>query len=41
MRAVADDVQGGAVDRCGHWMPEEQSAETLAWVQAFLEDSGR
>lgn len=38
MRAVADDVRGGVVERCGHWMPEEQSAETLARLQAFLED---
>jgi pimeloyl-ACP methyl ester carboxylesterase len=38
MRAVADDVQGGIVERCGHWMPEEQPAETLARLQAFLKD---
>jgi pimeloyl-ACP methyl ester carboxylesterase len=38
MRAVADAVQGGIVERCGHWMPEEQPAETLARLQAFLKD---
>jgi pimeloyl-ACP methyl ester carboxylesterase len=38
MRAVAEDVQGGVIERCGHWMPEEQSAETLARLQSFLKD---
>jgi pimeloyl-ACP methyl ester carboxylesterase len=38
MRAVAENVQGGVLERCGHWMPEEQPAETLARLQAFLTD---
>jgi pimeloyl-ACP methyl ester carboxylesterase len=38
MRAVADDVEGAIVERCGHWMPEEQPAETLARLQSFLKN---
>ena len=36
MRAVADDVRGGVIERCGHWMPEERPAETLAALRDFL-----
>jgi pimeloyl-ACP methyl ester carboxylesterase len=36
MRAVADDVTGVLIARCGHWMPEERPAETLAELQGFL-----
>jgi haloacetate dehalogenase len=40
-RAVADDVRGQALD-CGHFVPEEQPAATLAVLQTFLaEVSGR
>jgi pimeloyl-ACP methyl ester carboxylesterase len=38
MRAVAENVQGDVIERCGHWMPEEQPAATLARLQAFLSD---
>jgi pimeloyl-ACP methyl ester carboxylesterase len=38
MRAVGEDVQGGVLERCGHWMPEEQPAETLVRLHAFLAD---
>jgi haloacetate dehalogenase len=38
-RAWADDVRGGAVD-CGHFLPEEAPAETLAELLAFLGPGG-
>jgi pimeloyl-ACP methyl ester carboxylesterase len=36
MRAVADDVEGGVLERCGHWMPEERPAETLERLLGFM-----
>ncbi len=30
MRAVADDVRGGVIELCGHFLPEERPAELLA-----------
>jgi len=36
MRAVADHVEDGVLERCGHWMPEERPAETLERLLAFL-----
>jgi pimeloyl-ACP methyl ester carboxylesterase len=36
MKAVADDVEGGVVERCGHWMPEERPTETLGRLETFL-----
>jgi pimeloyl-ACP methyl ester carboxylesterase len=36
MKAVADDVEGGVLERCGHWMPEERPAETLSRLESFL-----
>jgi pimeloyl-ACP methyl ester carboxylesterase len=30
------DVSGGVVENCGHWMPEEQPAELLRRLLAFL-----
>jgi pimeloyl-ACP methyl ester carboxylesterase len=36
MQAVADDVEAGVIERCGHWMPEERPAETLERLLAFM-----
>jgi pimeloyl-ACP methyl ester carboxylesterase len=36
LRRMAVDVQGGVVENCGHWMPEEQPAELLRRLLAFL-----
>jgi pimeloyl-ACP methyl ester carboxylesterase len=36
MRAVAEDVQGVVIPRCGHWVPEERPAEFLDAVLPFL-----
>ena len=38
MRELANDVQGGAIEQCGHWVPEEQP-EQLA--QKLLEFFGK
>ncbi|WP_233209507.1 hypothetical protein [Mycobacterium sp. ENV421] len=34
-RAYADDIQGHAID-CGHFIPEEAPAETVAALREFL-----
>ncbi len=36
LRRMAVNVQGGVVENCGHWMPEEQPAELLRQLLAFL-----
>jgi pimeloyl-ACP methyl ester carboxylesterase len=36
MRAVAEDVESGVIERCGHWMPEERPEETLGRLLAFM-----
>ena len=36
LRRLAVDVQGGVVENCGHWMPEEQPAELLKRLLAFF-----
>ncbi len=36
LRRVATNVQGGVVENCGHWMPEEQPAELLQRLLAFF-----
>lgn len=36
MRAAADDVHGGVLERCGHWMPEERPDALLAALRPFL-----
>src|SRR3954454_9086673 len=40
MRAAATDVQECVIQRSGHWLMEEQPAETIKAVSAFL-DKGR
>jgi pimeloyl-ACP methyl ester carboxylesterase len=37
LRRLAVDVQGGVVENCGHWMPEEQPAKLLRRLLAFFE----
>ncbi|CAB4929123.1 unannotated protein [freshwater metagenome] len=36
MRAVAENVESAVIERCGHWMPEEQPAATLDRLLTFL-----
>jgi pimeloyl-ACP methyl ester carboxylesterase len=36
LRRLAVDVQGGVVENCGHWMPEEQPADLLRRLLAFF-----
>ena len=36
LRRMAADVQGGVIENCGHWMPEEQPAELLRRLLAFF-----
>jgi pimeloyl-ACP methyl ester carboxylesterase len=36
MRMLADDVQGGVISDCGHWVAEEQPAVVLELLEAFL-----
>ncbi|MFB9903053.1 alpha/beta fold hydrolase [Allokutzneria oryzae] len=35
-REYADDVRGGAIPDCGHFLPEERPAEVLAELREFL-----
>jgi pimeloyl-ACP methyl ester carboxylesterase len=36
LRRLADDVQGGVITDCGHWMPEEQPEELLRRLRSFF-----
>lgn len=36
LRRLADDVQGGVIADCGHWMPEEQPEELLRRMRSFF-----
>ena len=36
LQRLAVDVQGGVVENCGHWMPEEQPADLLRRLLAFF-----
>ncbi len=36
LRRMAADVQGGVIENCGHWMPEEQPAELLRRLLVFF-----
>jgi pimeloyl-ACP methyl ester carboxylesterase len=40
MEALASDVRGAVLERCGHWIPEERPAELLEHLLAFF-DEGR
>ena len=35
-RRVADDVRGGVIEDCGHWIPEERPDWVLAELRAFF-----
>jgi pimeloyl-ACP methyl ester carboxylesterase len=37
LQRLAVDVQGGVIEHCGHFMPEEQPAELLRRLLAFLD----
>ena len=36
MRLLADDVRGGSIPRCGHFVPEEQPEALLEHLLPFL-----
>ncbi|MSO90543.1 MAG: alpha/beta fold hydrolase [Acetobacteraceae bacterium] len=36
LRRLATNVQGGVIERCGHWMPEEQPEELARRLLAFF-----
>jgi pimeloyl-ACP methyl ester carboxylesterase len=36
LRRMAADVQGGVIENCGHWVPEEQPGELLRRLLAFF-----
>jgi len=36
LRRMAVDVQGGVMENCGHWMPEEQPRDLLRRLLAFF-----
>ncbi len=40
LRVLADDVRGGAIDDCGHWVPEEQPAVLARELLAFFGEDG-
>ena len=37
MRFVGGNVEGGIVKDSGHWIMEEQPAQTVALIKAFLD----
>ena len=37
MRFVASNVEGGIIPNSGHWIMEEQPAQTVTLIKAFLE----
>jgi pimeloyl-ACP methyl ester carboxylesterase len=37
LRRMAVDVQGGLIENCGHWMPEEQPRELLRRLLGFFD----
>jgi pimeloyl-ACP methyl ester carboxylesterase len=37
LRFVASDVTGGIINNSGHWIMEEQPAQTVATIRAFLD----
>jgi haloacetate dehalogenase len=39
-REYADDVRGRAIERCGHFVPEERPAEVLEELRGFLAEGG-
>jgi len=41
MQCAAHDVRGGAVARCGHWIPEERPQELAETLLAFFAEAGR
>lgn len=42
MQALAEDVRGGEIDRCGHWISEEQPEYLVTQLLAFFgEESGQ
>jgi len=38
MRRVGTNVEGGIITGSGHWIMEEQLAQTVSKVRAFLEE---
>jgi pimeloyl-ACP methyl ester carboxylesterase len=36
MRALADNVRGGVIERCGHWIVEEQTAYLIEQLTTFF-----
>jgi hypothetical protein len=41
VRAVATDVRGGVIERCGHWIPEEQPEYRTQQLFAFFGGASR
>ena len=39
LRRLADNVEGGVIENCGHWMPEEQPRELLRQLLRFFGDA--
>jgi pimeloyl-ACP methyl ester carboxylesterase len=39
LRRMAVNVQGGVIENCGHWMPEEQPDELLRRLLAFFKQA--
>ena len=39
--AVATDVRGGVIERCGHWIPEEQPEYLTQQLLTFFGEDGR
>jgi pimeloyl-ACP methyl ester carboxylesterase len=36
MRELADNLRGGVVERCGHWIAEEQPAYLIEQLTTFF-----
>ena len=41
MAGLGTDVSGGAIERCGHWVPEERPDWLIGHLPEFFEDAAR
>jgi pimeloyl-ACP methyl ester carboxylesterase len=39
LQLVADDVRGGVIEECGHWIQEEQPQQVIDAVLEFFTES--
>jgi len=40
MQTLAENVRGGEIDRCGHWIAEEQPEYLIEQLRTFFGEEG-